>query len=152
MKKLFSISILALFGLVFTLNGAEASHYRPLSVIVNKPVGEEVIMDEATPETAGKMEAAQEENLEKPAAEPTTPAMENEEFDGVWESGGGETSCCEEETICCEDACTCCCVRRPCWIRRCWRRMMMRCCVPGMGTAMATAPATETDSGCGCGN
>lgn len=151
MKKMFSIGILALFGLAFILNGAEASHYRPLSVIANKPVGEEVIMDEATPETAEKMEAAQEENLEKPAAEPAAPAMENEEFDGVWESGGSETACCEEETICCEDVCPCCCVRRPCWMRRCWRRMMMRCCcVPGMG--MVTAPVTETDSGCGCGN
>ena len=144
MKKMFSIGILALLGLAFTLNGAEASHYRPLSVMVNKPVGEEVIMDEATPETAEKMEATQEENLEKPAAEPAAPAMEKDGFDGVWESGG-ETSCCGEETICCEDACPCCCVRRPCWMRRCWRRMMMHCCcIPVM--------AMETDSGCGCGN
>ena len=150
MKKMFSIAILALFGLAFILNGAEASHYRPLSVMVNKPVGEEVIMDEATPETAGKMEANEEENLEK-TSEPSAPAMENDGFGGVWESGCCGTPCCEEETICCEDARLCCCVRRPCWLRRCWPRMTMRCCcAPCMGTAMVTNPVTET--GCGCGN
>lgn len=146
MKKLFSISILALFGLACTLNGAEASHYRPFSVIVNKPVGEEVIMDEATPEPAEKMEAAQEENHEKPTAEPVTPTTENEDFNGVWESGG-ETSCCEEESVCCEDACSCC-VRRPFWVRPCWLRMMMHWCAP----VSAPVTVTETGSGCDCGN
>ena len=141
MKKLFSIGFLALFGLACTLNGAEASHYRPLSVIANKPIGEEVIMDETTSEPAEKMEQTQEENLEKPAEEPAAPTMENDEFNGVWESCGCETPCCEE-------ACACCCVRRPCWVRRCWRRMMWRfcCCVP------APMMETETDSGCGCGD
>ena len=140
MKKLFSIGILALFGLACTLNGAEASHFRPLSVIANKPVGEEVLMDETTSEPAEKMEEAQAENLEKTASEPAAPAMEGDAFDGVWESCGCETSCCEE-------ARPCCCVRRSCWARRCWmkrcwRRMTMRCCcVP--------APIMETDCGCG---
>ncbi len=139
MKKLFSIGFLALLGLACTLNGAEASHFRPLSVMVNKPMGEEVIMDETTPGPAEKMEETQEENLEKPASDPVAPAMENDEFDGVLESSGCETSCCEEED-------PCCCVRRSCWARRCWRRMMRRCCC-----APAPMMVTETGSGCGCG-
>ncbi|MBQ6109217.1 MAG: hypothetical protein IJK97_13480 [Thermoguttaceae bacterium] len=139
MKNLFSIGFLALFGLACTLNGAEASHFRPLSVMVNKPIGEEVIMEETTPEPAEKMEETQEENLEKPASDPVAPAMENDEFDGVWESSGCETSCCEEEN-------PCCCVRRSCWARRCWRRMMRRCCC-----APAPMTVTETGSDCGCG-
>jgi len=142
MKKLLSTGFLALFGLVFILNGAEASHFRPISVMVNKPVGEEVVVEESvqdpTQETAQETarETAQEsaeKNTGKSCEESETAPIEGETFGGVCESCGCDEPCWEED-------CSCCAPRRFCHRRLYWRWLRRWCCTPMIG------------SDCGCGN